>query len=94
MSKTTSTPSVADRAVRENATADTAPEPGTAEHLAYLLNRPVVGIVEAGELTGLSRSTVLRAIANGDLFSTKVGRRVLIPTAALLEFVGAGQAAA
>ena len=94
MNPTTSTPSVAERAVRENATADTTPEPGTAERLAYLTARLVLSLAEAGELTGLSRSTLLRAIANGDLPSTKVGRRVILPTAGLIEFVGAGEAVA
>jgi excisionase family DNA binding protein len=66
-----------------------APTPGTAARLEYLTARPVVSLAEAGELTGLSRSTLLRAIAAGDLASSKVGRRVMIPTAGLLALVGA-----
>lgn len=72
----------------------TAPEFGTAERLTYLTARPVVSLAEATELTGLSRSTLLRSIDAGTLTATKVGRRVMIPTAALLSFVGADTAAA
>lgn len=94
MNKTIATPSVADRAVGENATADTTPEAGTSARLAYLKARLVVSLAEAGELTGLSRSTLLRAIQNGDLAATKVGARVVIPTPGLLEFVTIGTSAA
>lgn len=92
MSTNTSTPSGAEHAVRGNAMAE--PAPGTAERLDYLLRRPVVSLGEAGELTGLSRSTLLRAIDAGELPRRKVGRRVMIPTAGLLGFVGADPAAA
>lgn len=79
------TPSVAERAVRNDSKAPTTPEPrtpepGTAARLAYLKERPVVSLSESGELTGLSRSTLLRAIAAGDLAASKVGRRVMVPT--------------
>ncbi len=60
-----------------------------AERIAALLARPVLSPAEAAEITGTSRSTVVRAIAAGDLGRRKVGRRVLIATADVLRWAGA-----
>lgn len=66
----------------------TTPEPGTAERMAYLTARPVVSAQELAELGGVSPSTVRRAIDAGELPATKIGRRVVIPTAAGLAWLG------
>lgn len=63
--------------------------PTTADEIAALVARPVVGIDDAATITGTSRSTVVRAIATGDLSRRKVGRRVLIATADVLAWAGA-----
>lgn len=47
-----------------------------------------VGLDEAGRLLGVSRSTVKRRIAAGDLTSTTIGRRRVIPRAAIDELLG------
>lgn len=41
------------------------------------------GIDDAARVTGMSRSSVKRALKTGDIQSTKVGRRVLIDLASL-----------
>ena len=60
-----------------------------ADRIAALLARPVVGIDDAALITGTSRSTIVRAIAAGDIRRRKVGRRVLIATADVLSWAGA-----
>lgn len=47
--------------------------------------RSAVSIAEAAELTGLSRRTVERRIADGTLPHRRLGRRVLIDPAALTD---------
>jgi excisionase family DNA binding protein len=55
-----------------------------AERLRWLAARPYVQPREACELLRLSLSSVRRAIAAGEIQTVRVGRRCLIPTAALL----------
>lgn len=59
-----------------------------AEYLRELQARPVLSAAEVVELTGISLSIVRRAIRTGDLRSHKIGTRVLIPTAAAMEWMG------
>lgn len=63
---------------------------GTSERINYLLSRPVLSIHDTAELFDLSRSTIRRAIAAGNLPARHVGRRVLIPTATALAWAGVG----
>ena len=49
--------------------------------------RLVVDVIEAARRLGVSRSTVFALISAGRLRTIKVGRRRLIPVAALVEFV-------
>jgi len=71
----------------------TTPKPTTptteAERIAALVVRPVVGLDDAATITGTSRSTIVRAIAAGDLSRRKIGRRVLLVTADVLAWAGA-----
>ena len=62
--------------------------PPTAEEIAALAARPVCSIDGAAVLAGLSRSTIIRAIADGDLAASKVGGRVLIPMVHLHRWLG------
>jgi excisionase family DNA binding protein len=49
---------------------------------------PVVyNVDEVAELLGIGRSSVYRRIADGTIRTVKVGRRVLIPRAALEELL-------
>lgn len=43
----------------------------------------VLTVVEAGRRLGLSRPLAYRAVNNGDIPAIRVGRRILVPVAAL-----------
>lgn len=47
-----------------------------------------LSVEEAGTLLGLSRSSAYRAAARGQLPTLVFGRRLLVPTARLLEMLG------
>ncbi len=49
---------------------------------------PIISIEEASSLLGISRRSAYRAATNGELPSLKLGRRVLVPTARLLDLLG------
>lgn len=46
-------------------------------------NRPVYTVMETAVLLGLGRNSTYEAIARGQIPSIRVGRRVLVPRAAL-----------
>ncbi len=48
-------------------------------------------VEEAGELLGISRQSAYRAAA-GELPALRVGRRLIVPTARLLEMLGVAAA--
>lgn len=54
--------------------------------------RPTIRADEAAYLLGVSTDAVYRAAETGQLPALRVGRRVLIPTARLLELLGAAPA--
>lgn len=45
--------------------------------------RPTMTVEESGELLGISRSTAYDAVRTGQIPSIRVGRRLLVPTAAI-----------
>jgi hypothetical protein len=47
-----------------------------------------ISIEDAGKLVGLSRSAAYRAAARGDIPTFRLGRRLYVPTARLLEMLG------
>jgi excisionase family DNA binding protein len=49
---------------------------------------PLLGVEQACELLGVSRSVGYRAASSGDLPTLRWGRRVYVPTARLLELLG------
>jgi excisionase family DNA binding protein len=49
---------------------------------------PTISIVHAAKLLGVSRSAAYRAAAAGQLPTITFGRRLLVPTARLLEMLG------
>ena len=63
--------------------------PVSAVIVKALLAKPVLRISEVETVTGASRSTIVRAIAAGELPATKVGRAVYLPTESTLAFFGA-----
>jgi excisionase family DNA binding protein len=53
------------------------------------MNEPLTMSVEAaGKLLGISRGLAYEAARRGELPTIKLGRRLLVPTARLLELVG------
>lgn len=45
--------------------------------------QPVLSVEEAGRLLGLGRSAAYQAVAKGEIPSLRLGRRRVVPTAAL-----------
>ncbi len=45
--------------------------------------RPTITVNEAGELLGVSRSTAYEAVRVGEIPSIRLGRRLVVPTAAI-----------
>lgn len=55
---------------------------------------PTVTVPEAGRVLGISRGSAYEAARSGDLPTIRIGRRVLVPTALLLEMLGQSKPAA
>lgn len=49
---------------------------------------PTITVEQAGEVLGISRRSAYRAASAGELPTFKVGRRLLVPTARLLDLLG------
>ena len=49
---------------------------------------PTISVPRAGEILGISRRSAYRAARRGELPTFKVGSRILVPTARLLELLG------
>lgn len=45
--------------------------------------RPTLEVEEAGRILGLGRASVYVGVKNGDIPAIRVGKRLLVPTAAL-----------
>lgn len=62
------------------------------EHSAPLLpdptSRPTLTIEEAGEVLGIGRSLAYEASRTGELPTFRIGGRILVPTAKLLDRYG------
>jgi excisionase family DNA binding protein len=50
--------------------------------------RPTLSVEEAGELLGIGRSLAYSKAASGELPSIRLGRRLVVPTAAILRLLG------
>jgi len=61
--------------------------------IAALQGRVTVSVEEAARLLGLGRSAAYEAARRGDLPTRRLGRRLLVPVPALLEWLGAAVAA-
>lgn len=49
---------------------------------------PTLSVEQAGQLLGIPRATAYRAAAAGQLPTFRIGRRLLVPTARLLDLLG------
>ena len=55
-----------------------------------LVEEGMVSIAEAGAVAGLSARTIRRLIASGELVTTRIGRRRLVPRRALMDLLARG----
>lgn len=49
---------------------------------------PTLSVEQAAELVGIGRNAAYRAAATGDLPAIRIGRRLRVPTARLLQMLG------
>lgn len=49
---------------------------------------PTLSVEQAGEMLGIPRAIAYRAAAAGQLPTFRIGRRLLVPTARLLDLLG------
>jgi excisionase family DNA binding protein len=49
---------------------------------------PTISVERAGRVMGIARGSAYQAVKNGEIPSIRVGRRLLVPTARLLELLG------
>lgn len=68
------------------------PEPisGDVVSVSALRHRTVITVEEAGAVLGIGRSAAYEAARRGDLPTLRIGRRLVVPTPALLRMLGAG----
>jgi excisionase family DNA binding protein len=52
---------------------------------------PTLRVERAGQLLGISRSSAYEAARSGQIPALRFGRRLVVPTAALLELLKAGR---
>lgn len=52
--------------------------------------RPTLTVEEAAELVGISRGAAYQAARTGEIPTLRIGRRILVPTARLLDLLGIG----
>jgi excisionase family DNA binding protein len=50
--------------------------------------RPTLSVEEAGEFLGISRASAYEGVRSGQIPSIRIGRRIVVPTAALRRMVG------
>jgi excisionase family DNA binding protein len=56
-------------------------------------NRLTYDVVDAGKKLGLGRNATYEAIARGEIPSIRIGKRILVPVAALERLLAGGKAA-
>jgi excisionase family DNA binding protein len=54
-------------------------------------NRLALTVTEASSLLGISRALAYELVARGEIPSIRLGRRLVVPTAALLDLLGLQQ---
>jgi excisionase family DNA binding protein len=68
--------------------AEVAAEPSNGRYPTNPGERLVLTVAEAGALLGVSRAFAYELVARGELPVIRLGRRILVPKAALLAMVG------
>lgn len=59
--------------------------------LAHVAGEATITIDQAAELLGLGRTAAYEAARRGDFPTRRLGRRVIVPVPALLEWLGVAQ---
>ncbi len=49
--------------------------------------QPTISVDQAGEILGISRSSAYQAARTGEIPTIRIGRRLVVPTAALLRLL-------
>lgn len=62
----------------------------TLAELAAMQLPPTITVEQAAEIIGIGRSSAYRAAQNGDIPVLRIGRRLFVPSAKLLELLGLG----
>jgi excisionase family DNA binding protein len=65
---------------------------GGSLRLGELGDRAALSVVEVADLLGIGRSAAYEAVRRGEIPARRLGRRLLIPVPALLEWLGAAGA--
>jgi excisionase family DNA binding protein len=66
----------------------------TSEEIEEILGHPVCAVEEAAKVLDLGRGQAYNAVKAGEIPSIRIGRRVLVPTAALRRMIADTHAAA
>jgi excisionase family DNA binding protein len=74
-------------------TPSSAEDSATATERPVDLTRPTISVEDAGRVLGISRGLAYQGVRDGSIPSLRVGRRILVPTARLLELLGERRAA-
>jgi excisionase family DNA binding protein len=64
------------------------------EEIEQIMAQPVATVDEAAKVLRIGRSMAYNAVKSGDIRSIKIGRRLLVPTAAIRELLTQGSDAA
>ena len=59
--------------------------------MTTLVDRQTVTVIEAAKILGISRTSAFEAIHRGQIPYVRIGRRILIPRAALERLLEGGQ---
>lgn len=62
-------------------------------HLESIEGRATISVEESAKLLGIGRTAAYEAARRGELPTRRLGRRLLVPVPALLEWLGATPAA-
>ena len=64
------------------------------QEIEEIMSRPTCSVEQAAQVLGIGRTQAYRAVTKGEIRSVKIGKRVLVPTNAIREFLAKGTSAA
>jgi excisionase family DNA binding protein len=66
----------------------------TAQEVNEIMGQPTCSVEEAAKVLHIGRTQAYRAVRSGELRSIRIGKRVLVPTLAILQLLSGGTDAA